>query len=135
MSYIDKRLIKASKEGNKLVPEVGDVAVVKYLGYDIRKDERYNKTKYVFKFKLPDGSEKVISTSTKSFLGQMAYIVVGSVLEIERTGEGMQSSFEVKVKKEAKVSQKDTFEADDEEEVTVEEKDEEVEDEDFEIDF
>lgn len=95
MSYVDKRLLKAAANaGNKLAIAVGDSIKVTYIGYEPKMDEKYQKLRYHFKFKLQDGTEKVISTSAARVLKKMARIAPGSVLEITKLGDQQQTDYE-----------------------------------------
>jgi hypothetical protein len=97
MTYIDKKLLQASKEGNKIAPEVGSVGVGIYLGYEQVIDKKYNKVRYKFDFKTDDGSVKTLSTSARKSLGKMALIAPGSKVQITKLGEGVQTEYDIKV--------------------------------------
>lgn len=82
MGYIDKSLLKASKEGDKLCTEDGVTVKAKYLGYKQVKNEKYNKMQTIFTFKKQDGSEKIIKTTQRKLLGKFATIEPGSIVEV-----------------------------------------------------
>lgn len=98
MGYIDKRLLKAAANaGRKLPIGIGDSIKATYIGYDTKMDEKYNKMRFVFSFKLQDGSEKEIATSAGKVLRKMANIMPGSALIITKLGEQQQTDYEFEV--------------------------------------
>lgn len=100
MAYVDKRLFKASKESkDKIVLEVDESIKAKYIKWDTVQDEKYNKERYRFHFKLTDGKVKFISTAAKKVLGKMSEIAPGSVVMITKTGEQLNTDYDFEVLK------------------------------------
>lgn len=126
MAYIDKRLLKAAASaGNKLPLGVGDSLKATYLNYETKMDDKYNKLKYVFRFKLADGTVKAISTTAGKVLAKMAKIAPGSVLMITKLGEQTNTDFDFDI-----ISEPKSAPAIEEPEIENEEDDEENEEDD-----
>ena len=130
MPYFDKTLLEASKNaGKKLVSEIGDSVVAKYINYEIVEDEKFGGVKYQFRFALPDGSQKFISTRSGKVLGKMAKIAPGSKLQVTKLGDGQKTDYAFKVlgvpKSSAPIVKEDPEELDT---IQVEEEDEDEED-------
>lgn len=131
MGYIDKTLMKAAKEGDRLCGESGVAVKAKYLGFKPVKNEKYNNISYEFKFKKADGSEKTIRTRQKAFLAKFATIEPGSTVEVTMIDLGdNKRSYEIDVLARPKMAQQSVEEEVVEEEETVEATEEEEEDED-----
>jgi len=134
--YVDKRLLKFSQEGGKFMKmELGESKVVKYLGYKIAHDEKYDKTKYEFTVVNEEGETKVLSTSSRKTVGRFALVVPKSKIKITKVGEGNKTEYTVKVLTAAKPSEpvdevEDQEEEEEQDDIDIaEEDDEEEEDE------
>lgn len=128
MAYVDKRLLKAAAAaGNKLQVALGESIRATYIGYDTKMDEKYNKLRYQFKWKLADGTEKLLSTSAGKVLKKMARIAPGSLVEITKLGEQQQTDYDFDILKEPKVP---VVQRDEEEVIEAEQPEDEEEEED-----
>ena len=105
MVYIDKKLLAASKTaGNTIKLSLGEDFTGLFLGYYTKLDERYNKVRYHFKFRLQDGSEKELRSNASKFLTAMAYVQLNAVVKITKTGEGTSTDYNVDIIKEPKTA-------------------------------
>jgi len=85
--YLDKKLLKASKEGSSFIKLVtGESVIGEYVGYDTVYSEKYKKDNFHFLFDI-EGDEKKLSTSSAKVLRKMAQIEPGTIVEITRLGE------------------------------------------------
>jgi len=97
MTYVDKKLLKASKDRNTIKLEEDESFTGTYLGYETKVDTRYGKLRYRFKFVMEDGTTKELVTTAKKFLEKMAYVLKNSILEVTKVGEGTDTNYKVKI--------------------------------------
>lgn len=139
MPYYDKTLLEAAKNaGRKLVSNVGDSAVAKYIGYEIVEDEKFGGLKYQFKFKLADGSTKLLSTRAGRVLEKLARIPKNAKVKVTKLADGNNTDYSFKLlsspKQAAPVEdeeEEEVIQVDEQEEAEESEEDEEEDDEEI----
>ena len=99
MSYVDKRLLKISKEGKYFfkMMEIGEEFTGKYTGYEMKMDDKHDKMKAHFTFIDLKGKEQIMATTSKKVIGKMARIQPGSKITMIKLGEDLKTDIEIEI--------------------------------------